>query len=489
MTELRVRRRLREEERVDARDIDNRTGTGRLTGIYRWLHKVYELAVRDAGKRLVVEFEIAGPAADLLLQIQSGVSLTSPKPPEEYTISSWQDVTPDNYGLPASLYRIEVPPPPPAEIVLIHSFQAQPPLFQADLEIPEGYSVTTGTVRYLLGDASDNLVGYVGTAQFSYTSTPATGIPGLLKTPAPPASTGGGTGGDTGGGTTPCPALADPFTYLPVQGQPVQGQTDLSLVGATGKLPAALLSTATWFSATVALACGLPAGSGLMQAWQIRTYDALMAGYLRARERYEAEVRARIGADCDADRRRIERRQLRLRAFQILGSRRAPAPVPPPPEPPYPDLFERAFAWDEMTYAFQALPPPEEPCGPTPGWPGQALLYTEADGLFDSFLNAGSARVLVPVRPGFAVAVLFYLHFGLPWPGALFAAPAPEADLPVLADLEAPCPVPGDRATAWQVEVPTSMLVLQPGGELPTLPCPLEETPPARAASAPRPGR
>lgn len=483
VTELRVRRRLREEERVDARDIDNREGTGNLVGIYRWLHKIYEMAVRDEGKRLVVEFEIADPAAELLLHIQSlhGVPLARPQPPEHYKVYSWQDVTPENYLVLAGLYQTEVPPPPPAEIGLIRSFQSQPPLFQADLEIPEGYGVTAGTVRYLLGDVSDNLVGYVGTAQFSYTSTPATGIPGLLETPAPPAGSGGGTG---------CPALTDPFTYLQVPFQPVQGQADLSLPGAAGKIPAAMLSTAAWFSATVALTCGLPAGSELMQAWQIRTYDALVAAYLRCLERYEATVRERIGAACDADRRRIEQRQLQLRAFQILWSRRAPGPEASPPTGPssgsppcapgarYLELFEHAFAWNEMTYAFHTWPPPAEPCGPTPGWRGQALLYSEADGLFDSFLHARSARVLVPVRPGFAAAVLFYLHFGLPWPGTPLAAPAAETDLPVLADLRTPpAPAEDGGCASWQVEVPTSMLVLQPGGELPTFPCPLETTP------------
>ncbi|MES1244935.1 MAG: hypothetical protein ABUT39_25225 [Acidobacteriota bacterium] len=464
VTEARVRRRFLEQERIDARDIDNRQGSDRLLGIYRWLHKIYEVTVRDAGKRLVVEFEIADPAAEYLLHIRNrhGVPLTRPKPPEFYKVFSWQDVTAENYLWLASLYRIEVPPPPPAEVGLLRSFQSQPPLFQAELEVPAGYSVTVGSVQYLLGDVSDNLVGYVGTAQFSYPGTPPTAILGLLSTPS--------TNGGPGGGST-CPALTDPFTYPQVPYQPVQETVTLDLAGATGTIPASMLSTATWFSATVSLSCSLPADSELLKAWQIRTYDALVAGYLRSLERYEAELRLRIGADSDADRRRIERRQLGLRAFQILLARRAPT-VPPPSEAGVLSLFESAFAWDEMTYAFHPWPPPPETCEPDPAWPGQALIHGGEDDLFERFLNAGSARVLVPVRPGYAAAVLFYLHFGLPWPGAAGKSPAAESDLPVLAELRRPVEVwPG---ASWRLEIPTSMPVLQAGSEFPTFPCLLE---------------
>ncbi|HYG63965.1 MAG TPA: hypothetical protein VEL74_15425, partial [Thermoanaerobaculia bacterium] len=447
--------------------------SGRLVGIYRWLHKIYEIALRGADKRLVVEFEIAVPAADFLLYIRNlhGVHLTRPNPPESYGVSSWQDVTAENYLELASLYQIEVPPPPPAVVSVLRSFQSQPPVFQAELEVPEGYRVTAGTVQYLLGDASDNLVGYVGPARFSHPAAPTTAILGLLQTPAPASGS---------GGTTTCPALTDPFTYPQVPFQPYQAAEDLGLAGAAGKIPAAMLSTATWFSATVTLTCGLPAGSELMTAWQIRTYDALVAGYLGSLRRYEEEIRVRIGASSAADKRRIERRQLQQRACRILWGRRAPAAPPSGGAPAEAidahcrELFERAFSWEEMTYAFHHWPPPPEPCRPDPCWPGQALIYTEADGLFESFLRARSARALVPVRPGFAAAVLFYLHFGLSWPGAPLEAPAAQPDLAVLADLRTP-PESCD-GSSWRLEIPTSMLVLQAGSEFPTFPCTLEKT-------------
>jgi hypothetical protein len=478
VAESRVRRRLWEQERVSSRDIDNRQGTGRLVGIYRWLHKVYEMAMRDEGKRLVVEFEIADPAAEYLLRLGNlhGVPLVRPQPPESYQMCSWQDVTPANAALLASLYQAEVAPPPPAEVSLVRSFQSQPPVFQAELEVPDGYSVASATLSYLLGDASDNLVGFVGTAQVTPTSPPATTIPGLLE---PPSPSGSGSSGTT------CPPLADPLTYLQAPYQPVSKQVPLALQGATGRLPAALLTTAHWFSASVTLTCALPAGSELMTSWQIRTYDALVAAYLRSLERYEAEIQARIGADGEADRRWIERQQLKLCALQILWSRCAPTVPASPPAPGSNcdsplcaletrslELFERGFAWDEMTYAFHACPPTQEPCVPDPCWLGQALTDAEADGLFDSFLHARSARVLVPVRPGWTAAVLFYLHFGLPWPGTTVAAPVPEPDLPVIADLRTPQEQGG--GTSWRVYIPTSMIVLQADSDFPSFPCSLE---------------
>jgi hypothetical protein len=75
--------------------------------------------------------------------------------------------------------------------------------------------------------------------------------------------------------------------------------------------------------------------------------------------------------------------------------------------------FEQAFDWENTAYMsypyFWAR---------RNTWVGRLNLTTAADDpLFASFLAAGYARVVVPVRSGFECAVQVYLFTGLPWLG------------------------------------------------------------------------
>lgn len=185
---------------------------------------------------------------------------------------------------------------------------------------------------------------------------------------------------------------------------------------------------------------------------------------------------ARIAADSAGDKRRIERRELERQAIAILASRRVARLCPPPPACPDPgerylETFRRIFEWREMTYAFDRHPVRQEPCGPEPFWPGQAVVALDSDELFARFLRAGSARVLVPVRPGDELGVLYYLHFGLLWPGRAGSVPVAAADVPLAADLEEPAARP-DGGPCWPVEIPTALLFLQEGSGLPAFECP-----------------
>ena len=480
VAETRVHQRLEEHERLFARDVDNREGSERLVGIYRWIKKLYRLTLEDAGKRLIVEFEIADPAGDYLRHLRhlGGIRLEPPPPLPRKRVFGPDDITRENYLVLASLYGISDPePPPPEQLVRVHSLQAQPPVSETELAVPAGYEVTDARITYLLGDGSDSLVGYVGDAPFAYSPAAPEPVAPALEPPAEALVPALESDDEPDDACPPC----DPFSHVRGSGTPVQGL--IALPDLTGETETAfsvtVLSTATSFFASVSLTCDLLATSGLFEAWQVRTYEALVAGFNRSRALFLKRLRARIIASSAGRERRIERQQLERAAITILASLRAWENGTSPPceqtEAGYLEFFENAFDWPEITYAFHSWPPPEEPCGRDRHWRGEAVIDLEADELFKSFLHARSARVLVPVTPGAELQVLYYLLFGLLWPGAADDVPVAAADVKLVADLKASPEV--TVAPTWCLEIPTSLRILQASDELPEDQCPLANEP------------
>ena len=77
-----------------------------------------------------------------------------------------------------------------------------------------------------------------------------------------------------------------------------------------------------------------------------------------------------------------------------------------------------------------------------------------------AFLRAGSIRVVVPVRPGFADAALHWLTYRQPWRGG-GRAPVPGEALYVsvareIQDQLLP-PVDGEPGESWEVALPTTL--------------------------------
>ena len=95
-------------------------------------------------------------------------------------------------------------------------------------------------------------------------------------------------------------------------------------------------------------------------------------------------------------------------------------------------------------------------------------------------MRAGSGSVVVPVRPGFERPVIFFLKTGLIWGGGYLSLFTSQDMLDVYADVELgrQFDPPLQIGDPWEVRLPTSMVMLQQGEELP-------EFPPEEAEQAP----
>ncbi|MBL0125862.1 MAG: hypothetical protein IPP83_00060 [Flavobacteriales bacterium] len=127
----------------------------------------------------------------------------------------------------------------------------------------------------------------------------------------------------------------------------------------------------------------------------------------------------------------------------------------------YIQFFEQAFEWDQMTYLFYPY-----------FWARKKewvniLHRDENDPLFMNFLQAGAARVLVPVRNTYVKAVLHYLNTGGEiWNGEDVPAPDDPLYVSIIDEImEADGYFEGGEIESepWLSKVPTSLVYLTHG--------------------------
>jgi fibro-slime domain-containing protein len=133
-------------------------------------------------------------------------------------------------------------------------------------------------------------------------------------------------------------------------------------------------------------------------------------------------------------------------------------------EGPYVRFFEQAFEWEHMTWVTYPYF-----WGRKPEWPNR-LAVDDPDPLFRQFLRAGYCRVVVPVREGFEGAIDHFMNVGEPWLGGPLPPITSPLYLPIAQEIAERLDRPGDeipQGNPWEVRLPTSLVRLRPGGELP----------------------
>ncbi len=140
------------------------------------------------------------------------------------------------------------------------------------------------------------------------------------------------------------------------------------------------------------------------------------------------------------------------------------------------EFFQEAFEWNNL--AFEAYPY---------FWGRETnrearLAMESSDPLFERFLRAGAARVVVPVKPSHTETVLWYQLTGQIWPGgqvpAFDSTGLPEAELydsylvdmqgvEDLEEIDADVEIDEDDPDAHLMKVPTDLVWLQDDGTLP----------------------
>ncbi len=416
-------------------------GTDHITGVYRWLDKLYYNQVVNYGRRMMFEFIIPEPAAfhvfSKLAKPKSDEAIDAPPP---FSITSFESITPENYDEYAVLYGATDVNPPPSSIVSVQSTKGHDfvgsggaawTTWVGQLTVPEGYTATNARVSILLSSGSGHYI-------------------------------------------TVCVGTAAPVTRY------VSDVVDITSLPQTGgEIPINMRCHSDQYALAVAVFCRPSAET--YQQWQIATYGALKAAYDQKVSEYnrwlnQQTVNAMIGGSNPAMNRQVERNELkkhciefisgqRFESFDAMRNNAAPFGYPEfsfdeaNKEGRYIQFFEQAFEWDQMTYLYYPY-----------FWARKKewvniLQRDESDPLFMSFLQAGAARVLIPVRNAYVKAVLHYLNTGGEiWNGEDVPTPDDPLYVSIIDEImEADGYFEGGEAVGepWLSKVPTSLVYLQ----------------------------
>lgn len=116
-------------------------------------------------------------------------------------------------------------------------------------------------------------------------------------------------------------------------------------------------------------------------------------------------------------------------------------------------FMEQAFEWSIMDYTFYPY-----------YWANKThwqdlYLSDELDPLFRSFVQAGMARVIVTVKPGFEDAVQFFMNTGRIWNGGEVPVIGDPMYMSIVDELRQPTGVA--QGKYWITRVPTTLTILQ----------------------------
>ncbi len=393
--------------------IFDRTGAGLTVGIYHWVNKQTKAQVFGYGRRMIYEFILPEPAQlykALLVKAFGLDEKFSPASPIEPLGAN--DITAANYLALANSYGVDDAP-----------------------ILPEMSKTITERIGEDPGGESYHLFsGY--TYSGMHTKTVAISVPAGYA-----ATSMSGSPGATWNGHTNVASvvihLGAPYLQWQKSGSNIPGPVSLpSLEGQQQAIADAY--NVTSYGATLIVECTLKPSA--LQAWRSAVHQLLMAAYQKQKDAYDAakadfdaaqaekkkELQDSIKGRDPFFNREIERTELKRLAISMLSCQHfdqfnAMKRRVQPCGLPQMDLreaeeegkiirfWEQALDWNLITYLFYPYF-----WSPKCSWP-EKITEDTGDGLFDKFMEAGAARVQIPVRDGFEDLMLYWENTGQIW--------------------------------------------------------------------------
>jgi hypothetical protein len=448
------------------------------SGIYQWVNKVYEAQLFNFGPHLLFDLMVPEPAAFVLAAV--GAPDKQPlTPPPPFTISplditSTDSSSPNYYPKLLALYEVTgVEPPPPEAIVVAKAIATAEAGGGGDIQVSD-------TIQIVDGYKANGL--NVEASFYRRSDTP--GVDDRPRFQLAVGST---------------HVHFDEADQPPVDvghwGQEYQReQKDITLNDVIGQLG---VTIQTVFISRVAvnleIKCSLTDDG--RNKWKLQTYEKIADRYLKLKADYDDQIAARqfrqvappvLSHDPDTNR-LIERTELKKSCISILigsaltgtddvtpeGTVTTPSPPPNPaikvPESlqdgPRVRFFEQAFEWDKIGYVFYPY------YWARSGQWFDKLSLTNADPLFESFLKAGYARVVIPVRTGFEEAIIYFLISDKVWLGGALPSVTDPTYLPITEEIKEQTDGPDGGipvGNPWEFRLPTQLIKLRKDDQLPT---------------------
>lgn len=480
---------LNEVEEINRHVLNNADASaGNITGVYRWVDKRYRAQVYNYGARLLLEFVVPEPAAFYRATHMRAAPKVNGSPPPPFLkdpnilvdpgyvglgrISASaplraEDITEVNYLRYAAKYGATgIAPPPPQFTYIGFSIAPKDGVGEAktfslafkDLSIPAGYQLSSYSFAASFLTASYPKLTLQVRGDYWVLANSGAGGPPLQEQLR----------GDVAGNNTQ-----------------VSGVVPVSVVGYD------------IFSFAIDLQAVCVRTPEALATWKIGVFEKIQTAYQALQAAYDQKVTQAVasagiviegqnpGLNRIVEKTELKKLCITMMTGQHFGQFGAVTEPPDdaahPPEVdvlealsegPILQFFEQAFEWEQMTYLLYPYF-----WGRKKNWISATNL-SDPDPMFQQFLSAGAARVLVPVPLAYVKDVQFLLQNPLKktkladkvWGGG----DLPTLDDPLYIsiadefrnqtdDLAGATP----EGDPWEFTLPTTLVWLQPDGTLP----------------------
>lgn len=437
----------------DTHGFDNRKGDTHVSGVYRWVDKVYKNKVINYGKRLMYEFMIPEPSA-FHNKVTSGRKdgftsvLTKPIDPRTVTgtlgLKNVNVLNLDTYKHWAAIFNADIEAYPLEEIVAGESFniignamqlkKTESSAGNGKVKIPEGYKAYYASGIYNASgddDASGNILSLsIGNLSGKYTNSL--------------------------------------WNYTLNVAGPIQGfENEVPVSYTLGNHVAGDIS--------VTVKCKLTEKA--KEQWRLAAFNLIITAYENKLKEFEAKLNeAKAIGDQKAKTnpgfyRQVENMILRKNCIAyMLGDNKMGKNMLSGNT--VEDLaikqdaaldayagdvkfLEQAFEWNLMSYNFYPFYWANKD-----KWAGLYNPDEMNDPIFRAFLQSGMARVILTVTPGFEEAVNWFMATKQVWNGGQ----VPTIDDPLFVSIvKELSETTGEIEETWETRVPTSLTIIQAG--------------------------
>lgn len=447
---------------------DNRGGSEHISGVFRFINAVYKNQVFNYGKRLMYEFAIPQPSKLHRLAMKAStnnentVILEKPIDPSTLGITDFTKITFSNYQNLAAKYNASVEVCPERygyinkTVAEIEKGGDEIIEGSAELQIDKNYKPISARLKFSArwdSDGSDNKTVNISFANYSLYAQ----------------------------------GIQSNITQINLIGY--QAEYDLDNFLDKISFSYGLLN---YQSCNISLSIKTEIKTEIVETWRKNTYEAIIKGYqeqLRVYNEKLSEVKA-VGVQMlDSNPlfyRQIEQMVLRKNCISYLldnsatSNRRFGRKMYSGDSiinhqvdvnqsmddySSFAKFMEQAFEWNIMSYNFYPYY-----WGYNADW-AELYQHESNDPIFRSFMQAGMARVVVTVKPGFEDAVMHYMATGQIWNGGQTPIIGDPLFLSIVDELrEQEYTV----EETWKTIVPTQLIALQRSGvalDVEGLPC------------------
>lgn len=476
---------LNEVEELNRHSLDNgQPSTGHVTGVYRWVDKHYRAQVHNYGERLLLEFVVPEPAAYYRATHTAQGLEVDGEPPAPFVKDPNIMLAPGYVGLG----KQGAPKPLAAEDITEANYLRYAAKYGATVAAPPALFTYVGAAiapKDGLGEgkafsfAAKDLVVDAGYTLSSYSIAVS-----ILWVNYPKFN---------------CQVRGDVWRLLDSPSSVPMFESQLGDIAGNNAQVSGVVPFSVACYDVVAFALDIQAvcvrTPESFADWRIDTHTKIHTAYLALQEAYDqkvTEAEAAHGVPIEGQNpglnRVVEKNELKKACITMMTGQHfsqfgAVTEAKHPEidvlkaldEGPIVQFFEQAFEWEQLTYLFYPYF-----WGRKQQWSAVTNL-TDPDSLFQQFLSAGAARVLVPVPIAYVDAVLYLLQNPLKetqlskkvWGGgprptigtSLYMSIAEELR-DQTDDLAGAVP----EGEPWEFTLPTTLVWLQPDGTLPAFP-------------------